>query len=220
MESPFKLIPKATGGEIVVRYRSEVWPGVVSPYDLDGETFRATLCVELNLLPDAVELLKQHHLAGDGVPRAPSGANVTPEEVICSVSHEAFLADRAAIQQAGAEWFPPEAWPAILDEATFILKKARAEGRWRRSLEVRITAEQVDEALQRMRQGARLQTSAPFSSLRYWWDSAGGHFVEQRRTENPYSGELREDQSPIGAQRMRAVLEAIPYRLLSGRLQG
>lgn len=219
MATFFKMIPRPSGDALVVRYRCEVWHRPPVPYTLDGRTFSATRCVELGLLPDSVEVICQYHLTGEGVPREPSGRSVTPEETLARQSHADFLADRSPITAAGAPWFDAADWPSILDEAARLLERSREEGRWRRNLEVPVTAAQVDEALKRLRAGKVLQAASPYTDHRFRWDAERETFTEHSSTTNPYSGEERRSISPISDARMREVLEGIPGERLAKLLR-
>ena len=208
-----ELIPRRVDGGFVLRYRWVARPDERVSHTVGEHTFDdSPVHYELGILPDRVELRRIILIGGEGAPLDEHGCTIHPEEVLVEQAHAAFLADPSPIAEAGAARFTDPLWPSALDEAAYIITKAREEGGWRRHLEVRNTAAQVDAAIRKMKAArVRLQASTHYTDLTYWWDPAQGTFMEDSYMSHPYGGEDRSSLGPVSEDTVRDVLLRRPY---------
>ncbi len=207
------------GDASVVEYSHGVWDEEPVTHELDGQRYPAKRRTEVLLRPTSVMLREVLHLQGVGLPTDARGRTLQPTRVLVELRHDALLEAPERLRDAGGGRIPDARWPAILEEAVYIVDKARGEGRWRRNLQVRITATQVTDAVARIRAGATLSPPATYSREELGWDAARRCFWLHRSTEYPYTGEVREDRHSLDEAEVRTVVEGIPAARLAAVLR-
>lgn len=218
-ESRFQCVTVRDGDESRVEYAHSVWDEAIVTHEVGGQRHPARRRTEVLLRPTSVVLREVLHLQGDAQPTDARGLPLQPMRLLIELSHDALLAAPERLYAAGKGGIPDAHWPEVLEEAVYIVDKARGEGRWRRDLHVRITTDQVTDAVARIRGGATLTPPAAYSREHIRWDAARGCFSLHRSTQNPYTGQVREDRHSLDEAGVRAIVEGIPAARLVALLR-
>lgn len=212
----FQNIPKRHGDGFLICYEFNVWPDELGKVDYQGTAYACTFRYTMELLELAVQIVKVGHITDE---KAPSESYYGKPKValppLVQMSHAEFLADAKPLMDATPHFKDGQ----LMEDARYILNKAKDEGHWRKNLHIRNSYASITKVLEAMKAGQTVYHGASSTDIRYWYDGAAGEYMALFVTTNPYTNEETRDERRMDEAGMRAELEALSDDELKRKLK-